>query len=128
MAISNRRILSLENGQVSFEWKAYRDGGKSKVQTVSADEFIRRFLQRALPPGFQHIRYFGFLAHCHRERKLELCRQLIATAVSLLLPSPQACQQYAQSLTVGELRRCPQCGIGILAYLHLPPPSTIDSS
>ncbi len=62
VAISNRRLLKLEDGQVSFQWKDYRDGQQQKVMTVSADEFIRRFLQHALPPGFQRIRYFGFLA------------------------------------------------------------------
>jgi len=56
VAISNRRLLALENGQVSFAWKDYRDGGKDKVMTVSAEEFIRRFLQHALPPGFQPLR------------------------------------------------------------------------
>jgi hypothetical protein len=58
VAISNRRLLKLEDGQVSFQWKDYRDGQQQKVMTVSADEFIRRFLQHALPPGFQRIRYY----------------------------------------------------------------------
>jgi hypothetical protein len=55
VAISNRRLLALENGHVSFAWKDYRDSGQDKVMTVTAEEFIRRFLQHALPPGFQRI-------------------------------------------------------------------------
>jgi hypothetical protein len=71
VAISNRRLLTLKDGQVSFAWKDYRDKQQpQKVMTVSAEEFIRRFLQHSLPPGFQRIRYFGFLANCHRTDKL----------------------------------------------------------
>ncbi len=128
VAISNRRLLSLEQGEVSFAWKDYRDGGKDKVMTVSAEEFIRRFLQHALPPGFQRIRYYGFLANCHRARKLALCRQLLATACSALLPSIAACRDFWRALTAKEPRRCPQCGVGILAYVLFLPPRRLDSS
>ena len=79
VAISNRRLLALKDGHVSFEWKDYRDAGKSKVMTVSAEEFIRLFLQHVVPPGLPRIRYYGFLANCHRAAKLTLCRQLLAT-------------------------------------------------
>ena len=134
VAISNRRLLSMENGQVSFTWKDYRDGGQSKVMTLSAEEFIRRFLQHAPPPGFQRIRYYGFLANCHRARQLELCRQLLATPYSQLLPRPTQYRDFYQALTGRDLRRCPQCGIGILASipfvppLHAPVPPRMDSS
>lgn len=121
VAISNRRLLSLEDDRVSFEWKDYRDGGKSKTLTLAAEEFIRRFLQHSFPPGFQHIRSYGFLANCHRARKLELCRQLLAMAVSQLLPSPAACRDYQLSLTPHQLRQCPQCHVGTLAYIHFAP-------
>jgi Putative transposase len=123
VAISNRRLLALENGQVSFEWKDYRDAGKSKVMTVPADEFIRRFLQHVLPPGLQRIRYYGFLANCHRAAKLDLCRQLLATTCSLLLPQPADCRDVLASLTSTHLRLCPQCGKGILIRLQFFPPS-----
>ena len=124
VAISNRRLLALENGQVSFEWKDYRDAGKSKVMTVSAEEFIRRFLQHALPPGFQRIRYYGFLANCHRAAKLTLCRQLLATACSLLLPQPADCRDLLAALTRTNLRLCPQCGKAILLRRQFFPPIT----
>jgi hypothetical protein len=128
VAISNRRLLALQNGEVSFAWKDYRDAGKDKVMTVSAEDFIRRFLQHTFPQGFQRIRYYGFLANCHRARKLDLCRQLLTTPCSALLPSLSDCRIFLQALTSMEFRRCPQCGVGILACLPLPPPQRMDSS
>jgi hypothetical protein len=131
VAISNRRLLKLEDGQVSFQWKDYRDGQQQKVMTVSADEFIRRFLQHALPPGFQRIRYYGFLANCHRAAKLDLCRQLLATLCSLLLPQPAGCRDYLAALTAGNLRSCPRCKIGVLMRTQiflLPVALRLDSS
>ena len=133
VAISNRRLLALENNAVSFDWKDYRDG-QQKVMTVAADEFIRRFLQHSLPSGLQRIRYYGFLANCHRAAKLELCRQLLATAVSALLPQPDQCRDFIAVLTGNKLRLCPRCGIGILASIqvmracHGPVPLRVDTS
>lgn len=122
VAISNRRLLALYNGRISFSWKDYRDGGKDKVMTVAAEEFIRLFLQHSLPPAFQRIRYYGFLANTHRACKLELCRQLLATAASALLPSVAVCGAWLRDITATQLRRCPQCGSGLLWRFCLPPP------
>ena len=133
VAISNRRLLALNDGQVSFAWKDYRDG-QQKVMTVPAGEFIRRFLQHALPSGFQRIRYYGFLANCHRAEKLALCRRLLAAPCSDLLPQPAACRDFSLALTTGNSRRCPHCGIGILTTLQIlwppqsPVPLRLDSS
>jgi len=127
VAISNRRLLALENGHVSFAWKDYRDGGQDKVMTLSAHDFIQRFLQHTLPPGFQRIRYFGFLANCHRARQLALCRRLLATPCSALLPSLSLCLAAAQALSTTLVRRCPHCGVGILARIPFSPPR-LDTS
>jgi hypothetical protein len=133
VAISNRRLLALQDGQVSFQWKDYRDG-EQKVMTVAAEEFIRRFLQHALPSGLQRIRYYGFLANCHRAAKLDLCRRLLATACSGLLPQLEQCREFLAALTARNSKRCPQCGIGILASIqilwpcHGPVPLRVDSS
>lgn len=119
VAISNRRLLKLEDGQVSFAWKDYRDTQQQhKVMTVSAEEFIRRFLQHSLPPGFQRIRYYGLLANCHRAEKLELCRRLLSTPVSELLPQPAQCGDLSAAL-LARLRLCPRCGIGILTSIQV---------
>ena len=61
----------------AFEWKDYRDGGQVKTMTLSADEFIRRFLLHVLPDGFQRIRYYGFLGNRYRQEKLDQCRRLL---------------------------------------------------
>jgi len=134
VALSNRRLRALQNDQVSFEWKDYRDDGNSQVMTVSAEEFIRRFLQHVVPPGLQRIRYYGFLANCHRQAKLSLCRQLLATACSQLLPQPADCRDFLAALTRGNPRLCPQCGKAILLRTqffppcHGPVPLRVDSS
>jgi hypothetical protein len=126
VAISNRRLLALEDGQVSFEWKDYRDRQRQKVMTVSAEEFIRRFLQHTLPPGFKRIRYYGFLANCHRARKLHLCRQLLAVPCSELIPRPSDYRDFHAALTGRDLRRCPKCGVGTMIRIQTLPP--LDSS
>jgi len=80
VAISNHRLLSFDGDQVSFRWKDYAHGSKQRKMTLSATEFLRRFLFHVLPRGFVRIRHFGFLANCHRTRRLSLCRQLLAMA------------------------------------------------
>jgi hypothetical protein len=118
VAISNQRLLSLEGGKVSFQWKDYRHENKqnSKTMTLEAGEFIRRFLIHTLPPGFQRIRHFGFLANCHRKVKLALCRQLLLPPILELLPQPG--QLAAKP---GELLLCQQCGIGKMVRIAILP-------
>ena len=90
--------------------------------TVPAEEFIRRFLQHALPPGFQRIRYYGLLANCHRADKLDLCRRLLASPLACLLPALAACRDLYAQLTSRCPRLCPNCGIGILTSILFPRP------
>ena len=124
VAIPNSRLLAMEDGQVTFAWKDYRDEQK-KEMTVTADEFIRRFLLHSLPPGFQRIRYYGFLANCHRAAKLDLCRRLLSAPASDLLPRPADYRDYYQALTGKDLRRCPQCGTGVLIRLAVLGPALL---
>ena len=134
VAISNKRLQALKDGQVSFEWKDYRDSQRLKIMTVPADEFIRRFLLHALPSGFQRIRYYGFLANCHRAVKLELCRRLLAVPCDDLLPQPADYRDFYAALSGKNLRLCPQCGIGTMIRLalqlpcHGPVPLRVDTS
>ncbi len=129
VAISNRRLLLMQDGQVSFAYKDNRDGGKSKVMTLSAEAFIQCWLQHVVPPQFQRIRYFGFLANCHRARSIELCRQLLTSPASALLPSLPQCQAFDHfSADLRKARLCPNCGVGVLVVIEHLAPVRMDSS
>ncbi len=124
IAISNQRLLELKEGQVSFQWKDYREPDEqkqSKTLTLSADEFMRRFLIHSLPKGFQRIRYFGFLANRFRQKNLTLCRQLIHGIRSDLLPAATACKELLESLAQPFLPLCPKCHIGHMRRILILP-------
>jgi hypothetical protein len=80
VAISNHRLARFDGNQVTFRWKDYAHGNKKRKMTISADEFLRRFLLHVLPGGFVRIRYFEFLANRCRAASIELCRNLIGDA------------------------------------------------
>jgi Putative transposase len=132
VAISNNRLLDIENGQVRFQWKDYRHQGQSKAMTLSADEFIRRFLLHLLPDGFQRIRYYGFLANRYRKEKLERCRCLIGMpAPANLSIAPPADKDYHdryEELTGRSLHQCPQCGQGRMLVVKILAPTLCKSA
>lgn len=114
VAISNNRLLSMQDGKVSFLWKNYKDGATMAPMTLKAEEFIRRFLLHVLPKGFQHIRSYGFLSNRHRETNLALCRRLLGTPVATAHESKEN-EDYRdryERLTGKSLRDCPSCGRG----------------
>jgi hypothetical protein len=120
VALSNERLTALEDGQVSFQWKDYRQHNRVKTMTLEADEFIRRFLLHTLPAGFQRIRHYGYLANCHRRDKLALIRLIFSAPVAGLLPSPEQLRDYPDwhEILSGESpRRCPRCGIGTMVRI-----------
>ena len=77
VAISNRRILSVANGVVCFEYRDYADHNQRKQMSLPATEFLRRFLQHVVPKGFMRIRHYGIAANCRRRQKLARCRELL---------------------------------------------------
>jgi hypothetical protein len=109
VAISNSRIVSMEGGRVTFLWKDYSDDNKTKVMTLDAVEFIRRFLLHILPTGLVRIRQFGFLANRARGKKLTLCRTL--------LDAPTAPQNAA--VEPREPKSCPVCKTGHLIRIAI---------
>jgi hypothetical protein len=113
VAISNGRLVSLADDQVSFQWHDSKDGKRRKVMTLEAVEFIRRFLLHVLPSGLVKIRHFGFLANRNRAQALALCRQHLQSARSHY-PSPEVLT--AQQRQAME-RRCPVCQRGTLRFL-----------
>jgi Putative transposase len=123
VAIANSRLVELAGGRVSFTWKDYRDGGKTKIMTLSADEFMRRFVQHTIPGGFHRIRQFGFLANGHRSAKLALCRRLLAIPPP---PPPTLAADYRErylQLTGVSLDICPDCGGQMRDIGPLPKPA-----
>ena len=119
VAISNQRLVAFQDDQVSFQWKDYRHPRQSKTMTLAAAEFIRRFLLHVLPPGFQRIRHFGFLANCHRQDKLALCRRLLSAPLTDWLPRPADYRDFYQTLTHQSLHICPQCGLGAMIRIQI---------
>jgi len=105
VAISNHRLVSFTDGQVSFRWRDSTDHSEQKLLTLSADEFLRRFLFHLLPEGFVRIRNFGFLANRKRATLLPLCFQLLGSA-----QEPQAEQRASSTEDAPDLWRCPKCG------------------
>jgi Putative transposase/Transposase zinc-binding domain len=106
VAISNHRLVAFENNRVSFRWRDYAHGGKKKVMTVSAHEFLRRFLLHVLPGGLVRIRHFGLFANRRRRDALQRCRALLGTIVrrlvlasTLLALTMHAGRAFAQSTT-----------------------------
>src|SRR3954463_11462151 len=109
VAIANSRLTRLADGQVSFTWKDYRHHGKTKVMTLAAGEFMRRFLLHTVPDGFHRIRHLGFLANGHRTAKLARCRALLAAPTPEPAPAESYCERHLR-LTGHALDVCPECG------------------
>lgn len=107
IAISNQRILSLENGVVSFKWKDYRDG-LQKVMNLDVYEFIRRYLLHVLPQGFVRIRHYGILSNANRNRKLTTVKRLMN--LDLTRPAPRSTTELLAEITGHCMGLCPKCG------------------
>jgi sugar phosphate isomerase/epimerase len=112
IAISNHRLLAFDGERVTFRWRDYAHGNKSRLMTLDAVEFLRRFFLHVLPKGFVRIRHFGFLANRFRAERLSLCRQLLACGVSEPpLPSPASPSSW----------HCPRCGALMIILTRITP-------
>jgi hypothetical protein len=105
VAISNHRLVSLADGQVTFRWRDSAHHNEQKLLSLSVNEFLCRFLLHVLPKGFVRIRNFGFLANRKRATFLPLCFHLIGS-----VQEPQAEHQASSTEDASELWRCPKCG------------------
>ena len=120
VAISNRRILNMENGKVTFQYKDYKDNQTKKMK-LDAVEFIRRFLLHILPEGFFKIRYYGIFANRNLKIKLKKCQELLKPTDN------DRCISWNQlfyEITGKTLKLCPVCRIGIFityVLIHSPP-------
>jgi hypothetical protein len=113
IAITNRRLLALEQGQVTFRWKDYQHGNRQRTMTLDAVEFLRRFLLHVLPHGFQRTRHYGLFANGVRQVKLPLCRRVLGQAS----PHSPVITAASETATPGPSRPprsdvCPICHVG----------------
>jgi hypothetical protein len=102
VAISNHRLLGVDDNSVTFRWKDYAHHGRHRAMTLSHEEFLRRFLLHVLPKGFPRIRYFGWMANRRRGQSLLLCRSLLAQS------PPQPGDPATHSASTTEWH-CPHC-------------------
>lgn len=128
VAITNNRILSIEQGQVTFSYRDRADGNEVKTMSLKAEEFIRRFLLHILPKGFMKIRYFGFLAHTNKKTSIALLRQLINPDAEIAQKLTETVQEMMLRLTGIDISLCPQCGKGKMVCIGLLPKPLLDTS
>ena len=124
VAISNSRLIALENEQVTFSWKDYRHRGRTRKMTLSAVQFLRRFLLHLLPKGFMRIRSYGFLANRHRRAKLVLCRRSIVAAEVQAATELHAELEPAAAAS-DKLGQCPACRRGRMARVLVLSPADL---
>jgi Putative transposase/Transposase zinc-binding domain len=101
VAISNHRLISFADGEITFRWRDSAHRNEQKLLSLSLDEFLRRFLLHVLPKGFVRIRHFGFLANRRRATTLPLCFPLLGSV-------PQATPEV--TATSSDAWLCPRCG------------------
>jgi hypothetical protein len=134
VAISNARLVNVAGGQVTFRYKDYADDQRSKTMTVSAEEFLRRFVRHVLPRGFVKVRHYGLLGNRHRADKLKVCRRLLlpvavmgAAAEPATQPPPlQPSTTVDAKLTPAPAQHCPCCGG--CRFIRLPLPKEADDT
>jgi len=102
MAISNHRLTAFDGERVSFRWRDYAHGGKQRVMTLDAEEFLRRFFLHVLPKGFVRIRRYGLLSNHFRKQLLPLAHELLTAQGRQRLPLPP--------MPNCDLWHCPRCG------------------
>ena len=108
VAISNSRLIALDEEGVTFKWKDYRIKGRDRLRTMTLDaaEFIRRFLLHVLPSGFHRIRHYGLFAGTVRARNIERVRQLLAAPKT----AERRAEADSEAETPSPAHRCPCCG------------------
>ena len=106
IAISNHRLLAFDGERVTFRWKDYAHGGKQRIMTLAATEFLRRFFLHVLPRGFVRIRHCGLLSNRFRSQRLPLARTLLALDAARPIPPPTPVTPAVSA----PLWLCPKCG------------------
>jgi len=128
VAISNNRIISIDNGRVTFTYKDRQKEDEIKKMTLDADEFIRRFLLHVLPKGLIKIRYFGFLAHTNKKKDIPLIRKLIDPDATLPEKIDESINEMMLRLTGIDISCCPKCKKGKMIRIRNLPKNDLNSS
>ena len=128
VAISNNRIVSMENGKVTFTYKDRKCNHEVKNMTLDVHEFIRRFLLHVLPEGFMKIRYFGFLANTNKKTCIPLLRNLIDPTAQCPESVAETLQEMMLRLTGDDISCCPQCQKGKMVNVQTLPKLILDTS
>jgi hypothetical protein len=132
VALSNDRILQVQDGEITLSYRDRKDGDQKKTLFLDAQEFIRRFLLHVLPDGFMRIRHFGLLANRAKKQSLAQCRKLLDLQPPLPPCSNLSAKDLLLKLTCVDLSRCPSCLEGtMIAVGDLPASSSLlrwDSS
>ena len=129
VAISNNRILKLQDGTVSFRWRDYADGDKQKTMTLKAQEFIRRFLLHVLPLRYVRIRHFGLLANRNCKATISVCRELLGSGqtVTKQRDIPETWQEQLVRICGIDVTTCPVCRKGRMLTVEVLPPFRCNS-
>ena len=128
VAISNNRIISIDDGKVTFTYKDRQNDDEIKKMTLDADEFIRRFLLHLLPKGLIKIRYFGFLAHTNKKKDIPLIRKLIDADATLPQKINESISEMMLRLTGIDISCCPVCKKGKMIRIRKLPNYYLNSS
>jgi hypothetical protein len=120
VAISNHRLVKREGGCVTFRYKDYSDDHRQKTMTLSAAEFLRRFVQHVLPRGFVKMRHYGLLANRHRQERLEVCRRLLFTVTVATFTASTFAGSSPTRVDPASRPSCPRCGSRHLMTVELP--------
>jgi hypothetical protein len=112
VAISNARLVKLDEAQVTFRYKDYADAHRPKTMTLSAEEFLRRFVQHVLPRSFVKIRHYGLLANRQRAEKLALSRRLLlpVTGAAASAGGESSATSDSSKIEPAPMHQCPKCG------------------
>jgi hypothetical protein len=129
IAISNNRILKLQDNEVTFRWRDYSDGNKLKIMTVKAQEFIRRFLLHVLPHRYVRIRHYGLLSNRNRKDDIALCRSLLDSGNTVTKEDNKQETWQEQLLRICgiDVTHCPVCKNGRMLTVEFLPPSRCNS-
>lgn len=122
VAISDSRLLDFEEGVVRFRYKDYAHGNRKKVMSLSAREFVRRFLLHVLPAGLVRIRHYGILSNRHRHDDLALCRELLGGGAAAESESEEPVKVPEGVESITPTRVCPNCGAGRMIVIAEFPP------